>query len=118
MLGHLMEWFYAGLAGIKQAKGSVAYKEIEIKPGPVGDITAAKASYHSPYGLIVSDWKKQENFFELKVEIPVNTFAAIYLPAKEYAVVKEKDKKWKTVTYKDKKAIIKLGSGVYHFTVQ
>ena len=118
MLGHLMEWFYAGLAGIKQSKGSVAYKKIEIKPGPVGDITAAKASYHSPYGLIISDWKKHENLFELKVEIPVNTFATVYLPADRYAVVKEKDKKWNAVIYKDKKAIINLGSGVYHFTVQ
>jgi hypothetical protein len=32
MLGHLMEWFYAGLAGIKQADNSVAYNKIEIKP--------------------------------------------------------------------------------------
>lgn len=118
MLGHLMEWFYAGLAGIKQLNGSVAYKEIEIKPGPVGDITTAKASYHSPYGLIVSDWKKQENFFELKVEIPVNTFATVYLPADRSSVVKEKGKKWNAVIYKDKQAIIKLGSGIYHFTVQ
>ncbi len=90
MLGHLMEWFYAGLAGIKQAKGSVAYKEIEIKPGPVGDITAAKASYHSPYGLIVSDWKKQDNFFELKVEIPANTVATVYLPARRICSCKRK----------------------------
>ena len=50
MLGHLMEWFYAGLAGIKQADHSVAYNKIEIKPQPVGDVTAAKATYHSPYG--------------------------------------------------------------------
>ena len=118
MLGHLMEWFYAGLAGIKQARGSIAYKEIEIKPGPVGDISAAKASYQSPYGLIVSDWEKKEGLFELKVEIPVNTFATVYLPAASTPVVKEKDKKWNAVVYKNKKAIIKLGSGVYHFTVQ
>ncbi|HKO81922.1 MAG TPA: alpha-L-rhamnosidase C-terminal domain-containing protein, partial [Chitinophagaceae bacterium] len=118
MLGHLMEWFYAGLAGIKQSKGSVAYKEIEIRPGPVGDIAAAKASYHSPYGMIISDWKKKDGFFELSVEIPANTFATIYLPADKYAVVKEKDKKWNDLIYKDKKAIIKLGSGAYHFTVQ
>jgi alpha-L-rhamnosidase len=28
MLGHLMEWFYNGLAGIKQTENSVGFKEI------------------------------------------------------------------------------------------
>ena len=82
MLGHLMEWFYAGLAGIKQADNSVAYNKIEIKPQPVGDVTAAKATYHSPYGEIVSDWKKNGDTFELNVEIPANTTATIYIPAR------------------------------------
>ena len=118
MLGHLMEWFYAGLAGIKQAKGSVAYKEIEIRPQPVGDITSAKASYHSPYGLIVSDWKKKANNFELNVEIPVNTTASVYLPAGKSSVIKLDGNKASNVMYRDGKTIIKLGSGIYHFTIQ
>jgi hypothetical protein len=83
MLGHLMEWFYTGLAGIKQANNSVAYNKIELKPQPVGDISSAKASYHSVYGEIVSDWKRNGKEFELNVEIPVNTTATIYLPAKK-----------------------------------
>jgi alpha-L-rhamnosidase len=48
MLGHLMEWFYAGLAGIKNASDGIAYNKIEIKPQPVGDVTDTKGSYHSP----------------------------------------------------------------------
>jgi alpha-L-rhamnosidase len=118
MLGHLMEWFYAGLAGIKQAKGSIAYKEIEIRPEPVGDITSAKAKYHCPYGLIVSDWRKQGISFDLEVEVPANTIATVYLPADRSSVVKESDKKIKNMMYKNGKAVIKLGSGIYHFTVQ
>jgi alpha-L-rhamnosidase len=118
MLGHLMEWFYGGLAGIKQAKGSVAYKQIEIRPEPVGDITSAKASYHSSYGLIVSDWKKQGDQFELKVEIPANTTATIYLPASKPSIVKQNSKKITSLVNKEGKAVIKTGSGVYHFTVE
>jgi alpha-L-rhamnosidase len=118
MLGHLMEWFYAGLVGIKQAEGSVAYKEIEIRPEPVGDITSAKASYHSSYGLIVSDWKKQGRKFELKVEIPVNTIATVYLPANKSSVVKVNGENAGDMIYKNGKAVIKRGSGIYHFTVQ
>ncbi|MBS1654981.1 MAG: family 78 glycoside hydrolase catalytic domain, partial [Bacteroidetes bacterium] len=36
MLGHLMEWFYEGLAGIRSGKDAVAYKKIIIEPEPVG----------------------------------------------------------------------------------
>ncbi len=80
MLGHLMEWFYAGLAGIKQTKSSVAFKNIEIRPQPVGDVTHAKASYHSVYGEIVSEWKIANNTLILDVTIPPNTTADVYLP--------------------------------------
>jgi hypothetical protein len=79
MLGHLMEWFYGGLAGIKQTKNSVAFKNIEIRPQPVGDVTSARASYHSAYGEIVSEWKIENNTFKLEVTIPANTTADVYL---------------------------------------
>lgn len=77
MLGHLMEWFYSGLAGIKQADGSVALKNILIHPEVVGDINDVKASYQSPYGLIKSEWRKTPTTFNLQVSIPVNTTAVI-----------------------------------------
>ena len=80
MLGHIMEWFYAGLAGIGQDPKSVAFKKIVIHPTPVGDIREASASYDSPYGLIKSLWTRRDGMFELSVEIPVNTTATVVLP--------------------------------------
>src|SRR5690606_10013728 len=80
MLGHLMEWFYSGLAGIRPAKDAVGFNKIEFRPSPAGDIHSAHASYQSPYGLIRSDWKKENGRFELRVEIPVNTKGFIYFP--------------------------------------
>ena len=121
MLGHLMEWFYTGLAGIEQADNSVAYNKIEIKPQPVGDVSAAKATYHSPYGEIVSDWsvrtpseKKNGDTFELNVEIPANTTATIYIPAKANQPVTANGELI-AAKYIDGKAVIKIGSGKYHF---
>jgi len=114
MLGHLMEWFYTGLAGIKQTDNSVAYTKIEIKPQPVGDVAAAKATYHSPYGEIVSDWKKNGDTFELDVEIPVNTTATIYIPVKSKQQVTTGGALI-TAKYLDGNAVIKVGSGKYHF---
>lgn len=80
MLGHLMEWFYSGLAGIVQKENSIAYRNLEIRPQPVGDIRFAKASYMTPYGIVESFWKKNGKKFELQVTIPPNSNAEIFLP--------------------------------------
>jgi alpha-L-rhamnosidase len=114
MLGHLMEWFYAGLAGIRQSDSSVAYKDIIIEPQPVGDITSAKATYHSPYGQIVSEWKKNGDEFELNVEIPPNSMATVYMPGRPNPAV-SKNGSSMGAGVKDGKMFIRVGSGKYHF---
>ncbi len=81
MLGHLMEWFYESLAGIKQAVNSVGFKNIIIQPQVVGNITSAQASYHSAHGIIQSAWQITGKQFQLTVNIPVNTTAQIILPS-------------------------------------
>ena len=98
MLGHLMDWFYSGLAGIQQTGNTVAYKNIVIKPQPVGDVTFAKATYQSVYGEVVSDWKIENGVFKLNVTIPANTTATVYLPGSKNA--------------------LKKGSGNYSFSVK
>jgi hypothetical protein len=124
MLGHLKEWFYSGLAGIRPAKNAIAFKEIEIRPQPVGDVTAAKASYVSPYGLIVSDWKKTNTGFELMTVIPANTTAVVYLPATQISSVTEsgqllgKQKNIQLLKIENGQALIRVGSGSYNFKVQ
>ena len=82
MLGQIQEWFYHDLAGIQNEPGSAGFKNININPHPVGDVTWAKASYNSIRGKIVSDWKRTEKEFRLKVTIPPNTTATVYVPAK------------------------------------
>lgn len=117
MLGHLMEWFYSGLAGIRQTQNSVAFKEVEIRPEPVGDVKAAKATFYSPYGKISSEWRKTDGKFEAGISIPVNSTAVVYLPAKKGAVVLINGKK-AIVHYTEGKAVLKTGSGDYTFEVK
>ena len=120
MLGHLKEWFFSGLAGIRPAKNAVAFNEIEIRPQPVGDVTSAKASYISSYGLITCSWKKVGGSFELSTEIPANSTAIIYLPANEKASITEGGKSLneKVVRYENGQALISVGSGKYSFKVK
>mgnify|MGYP002561402023 CR=1 FL=1 len=89
MLGHLMEWLYSGLGGIRQSPGSAGYKEIVIRPQVVGDIHSAAVSFRSPYGLIRSEWSDSPQQYRQRVEIPANTTALVYLPAVDPAAVSE-----------------------------
>lgn len=124
MLGHIKEWFFSGLAGIRPAKGTVAFKEVDIRPQLVGDVTAAEGSYHSPYGMIRSNWKKTNNKFELNVEIPANTTATIYLPANSTSTIKEGGKEitntmnGEKINYENGQVAMKVGSGNYRFVVE
>jgi alpha-L-rhamnosidase len=117
MLGHLMEWFYSGLAGIRSAKDAVAFNKIEIAPGAPGDVSNAKATYHSVYGDIVSEWEKNAGEFELDVEIPPNTTATVYLPATKNQEVTENGKKVVVIWLNDS-AVVKIGSGKYRFKIK
>jgi alpha-L-rhamnosidase len=123
MLGHLMEWFYSGLGGIRPAPNVMAFKQITIRPEIVGDVTHAKATFISPYGLIENEWTKTSTKFMMTTKIPVNTTATIYLPADKESSIKEGGKNLitayhlKNATFENGKIAIKVGSGTYSFTV-
>ena len=80
MLGHLMEWFYAGLGGISQKENSIVYKEVLIAPRIIDAIESAEATFESPYGRIVSRWEKSEGAVEINIQIPANSIAIVKLP--------------------------------------
>ena len=115
MLGHIMEWFYTGLGGIQQEANSTGFRNIIIKPEIVGDLTWVKSSYISPYGLIRSEWKKENNLLEMTIEIPVNTSATIFLPTKDKNSVTEDGKKITIVKTAEGKYYRRVGSGNYIF---
>jgi hypothetical protein len=117
MLGHLMEWFYSGLAGIRPDTGSVAFRDIIIRPEPVGDVTFAKASYGSPYGEVVSDWKKEGDNFSLDIRIPPNCRTTVYLPAQAGADITMNGNALPENSFRNGRFVVKTGSGNYSFRV-
>jgi hypothetical protein len=81
MLGHITEWFYKDLCGIGSDPAGPGFKRIIIHPSPVGDLQWARASYNSPQGIIVSDWRRDQGRFTLNVTIPANTVGTVHVPA-------------------------------------
>ncbi len=123
MLGHLMEWFYSGIGGIRQEEQSVGFRNIIIKPAVTGDLTSAKTSFESPYGTIQTDWMLKEGNFRMKVTIPPNTTASVYLPADTNSQVYEnslpaaQSEDIRFIKSENGNAIYHTGSGNYDFLV-
>jgi len=121
MLGHIMEWFFADLAGIQCDPAAPAYRRICIKPQVVGDLTWVYANYDCPYGRIVSQWKRDGDKLTMDVIIPPNTTAMVFVPAKNGAAVTEGGKPAgqaagvRFVKFERDRAIFEIGSGEYHF---
>jgi hypothetical protein len=80
MLGQIDEWFFASLAGIQIDPKSPGMKHFIIKPEIVGDLKFVKASTKTLYGKISVDWKLDGKNFSLKLEVPANCSADVYLP--------------------------------------
>ncbi len=124
MLGHLQEWLYGDLAGIRPAEDAVAFNTVLIKPEPVGNITSARATYHSPYGLVRCVWTKLDDRFELEVQVPANARAQISLPATVQSEIAEggvsvaNRKDIRAMPFKDGRAQLEVGSGSYKFVVK
>jgi hypothetical protein len=80
MLGHVMEWFYGYVAGIRQHPDSIGWQRVLIGPNP-GTLTAAEATVQTPRGRIVSRWRKEGQKFHLETEIPPGVEAEVLLPS-------------------------------------
>ncbi|MHB1035470.1 MAG: alpha-L-rhamnosidase-related protein [Pirellulales bacterium] len=80
MLGHVLEWYYGYVAGIRQKPGSVGWKDVVIGPNP-GPLTHAEAKLTTPAGRIQSRWQVQNGTFRLEVEIPAGIAATAILPS-------------------------------------
>ncbi|NCU04418.1 MAG: hypothetical protein GXC73_10580, partial [Chitinophagaceae bacterium] len=66
--------------------------------------------------LIKSEWVKTTSSFNLRVEIPANSTAVVYVPAKPGQQVLMNGKKV-AVMYAEGRAVMKIGSGIYQFSV-
>lgn len=88
MLGHLMEWHFAYVAGIRQQRGSVGWQKVVIAPQPPtpadlnspNAIRSAEASFASPQGRIASRWEIAGDRFVLNCEVGPGIRAHVIMP--------------------------------------
>jgi hypothetical protein len=80
MLGHVMEWFYAYVGGIRQQRDSVGWQQVLIAPNP-GPLTSAETTLIAPTSRIASRWQVRGSKFILETEIPPGVTATAVLPS-------------------------------------
>ena len=121
LVGDLVVWFHETLAGIKADPDQPGFKHIIMKPQPVGDLNAVRATHRSPYGLIISDWKKEGRTFSWNIMVPANTTATVYVPATDMQTVKEHGKPAiyaagvKLLRVENGSMVYEVGAGSYQF---
>ncbi len=121
MLGHLMEWFFSGLGGIRLSPGSSSYDKIIISPEVVGDLTWAETNFNTVHGEILSNWKIDGNNIILRVKIPVGCKAIVSISQANPANIFENEilirqvKLIKILENSSERTLCEIPSGEYNF---
>jgi alpha-L-rhamnosidase len=124
MFGSVSEWFYKWVAGIQADPLAVGFDKIVIRPQVISNVNWSKAHYISANGKIESEWERLDNSFNLRVKIPVNCSAKIFVPANNVYNITESGEDVSDVgdiefiKLENGNAIFRVGSGSYFFRSQ
>lgn len=83
MFGSVCAWFYQGLGGINPDPQNPGFKHTIIKPNIVNELDFVNVSYHSVYGEIKSNWELKNGDLKLKVVVPPNITASVFIPGSD-----------------------------------
>ncbi|MEN8229422.1 MAG: family 78 glycoside hydrolase catalytic domain [Bacteroidota bacterium] len=124
MFGSVCQWFYQALAGINPDPEHPGFKNILIKPHPVGNLTYVEATHKTVHGNIESGWEWEGNDLIVKLIIPVNSTATIILPAADPVDISinngtaENCKDVSFIEFKDSLVKYQVESGQYRFQIK
>jgi alpha-L-rhamnosidase len=118
-LGSVGQWLYESVAGISGDPATPGYRHVLIRPYVGGGLTEAKATHHAISGEIESGWKVRGDAFTLRIRIPANVTATVFVPAK--GAVTESGRRAnsaegvKFLRTEGDRAVYLVGSGTYEF---
>lgn len=109
------------MGGIRPDPESPGFKEFILAPSTPEGLEFVKCTYHSPFGQIVSNWKKvQSGSFRYEMKIPAESIANVFLPLNQSQKIsiEKKDNNFRPEKIKDlQNGNFKLGEGDYLITV-
>lgn len=120
--GAVVEWFYQTVAGIRLDPRSPGWKNFIVAPEIGDDLSYAAAKVETPYGEVVSSWKRKGECFEIEIAVPANSTVRVTLPAKSPECVLENKAPLSQLEFatevsgKEGSISFSLPAGRYHFT--
>jgi alpha-L-rhamnosidase len=119
--GAIGDWMYRSICGIDTYTDEPGYKHIRIMPHISDSLSFANADLKTYYGTVSSHWKMDNGKLQLDVQVPPNTKATVYIPAKsmesaiEGNVALSASKDIKLTGKEGNYVVVEVGSGKYHF---
>ncbi|HPS54002.1 MAG TPA: family 78 glycoside hydrolase catalytic domain [Sedimentisphaerales bacterium] len=105
-------WFIEGLGGIKPDENYPGYKHFIINTPIINDLKSAKTSFDSIQGRITTDWKIEQSKWQLKLTVPTNTTATVYVPGNNITV----EPKTQILKKQNERTLFLAQPGQYLFT--
>jgi alpha-L-rhamnosidase len=90
--GAVGEWMWRGILGISPNDDAPGWAHFTVRPQPGGGLTSASGKYDSIRGPIRVAWNIEAGFITLRVSVPPNTTAAIFVPTSNPSSVTESGK--------------------------
>lgn len=121
MFGTVTEWFYRWLAGIRPDPEYPGFKKFILGPSTPEGLEFVNCTYYSPFGKIVSNWKKvQPGKVQYEITIPAKSSADVVLPISQSQKIAIKSNDMNFNSEKIKRlqtGSFELGEGEYLITV-
>ncbi|MFY0651784.1 MAG: family 78 glycoside hydrolase catalytic domain [Cyclobacteriaceae bacterium] len=117
--GSVAEWMYLNALGIDSE--DAGYRNITIKPAVSKEMGYMNGSYDCINGKIASSWSWKGSQLTMKVTIPANTTAKVYIPSSKPSAIKEgkttlsKVDGIKILESAENQVVAQVGSGDYTF---
>jgi alpha-L-rhamnosidase len=81
MFGTVTEWYYRWLGGIRPDSQNPGFKTFTLAPATPEGLDFVYCNYYSPYGEIVSNWRRNaDNSYRYEMKIPSGSTANVKLP--------------------------------------
>ena len=117
--GSCGQWMFSTMAGIDT--DGPGFDKLIIRPRPGGGLRYVQASYDSIHGPVATRWDVDGKTLLLRVTIPANTTATVWVPASDAASVTEgstparRAEGVKFLRDEPGAVVFEVGSGTYEF---
>lgn len=119
--GAIIDWFYGVICGIKPVSDQPAFKHFRAAPLPGGKLDFARVVFNSPYGIIISAWRRNGDKLIYELKVPANSTAEVCFPTLSPDNVSESGQpvaaRFEVIGSDSVRPAIKLPAGAYEFEI-